>query len=107
MKDPYGYRGRLLSDIAEYDFEIEHIKRHNNVFANVLSRLGIGEPNYDADPIIPVLNVAQRSLSGRESQPDTTPRWHDMGEAQKADIVIAKVLQWIAAREWPSFEAIK
>ncbi len=25
MKDPYGRRGRMLSDIAEFDFDIEHM----------------------------------------------------------------------------------
>ena len=44
MKDPHGRRGRMLSDMVEYDFEIEHIKGHNNVVADVLSRLGFGEP---------------------------------------------------------------
>ena len=55
----------MLSDIAEYDFEIEHIEGQNNVVADVLSKLGFGEPNRDADPITPVLNAAQRSTSGQ------------------------------------------
>ena len=39
--------------------------------------------------------------------PDATPRLHDIAEAQNADTVITKVLQWIAAGERPSFESIK
>ena len=40
MKDPYGRRGRLLSDIEEYDFTIQHIKGTENTLADALSRFG-------------------------------------------------------------------
>ena len=63
MKDPCRRRGRMFSGILEYEFEIEHIEEQNNVVANVLSRLGFGKPNRDADPIRSVLNIAQRSIS--------------------------------------------
>ena len=40
MKDPYGRRGRLLCDIAEYDFKIQHIDGSVNLLADALSRFG-------------------------------------------------------------------
>ena len=86
---------------------MEHIEGQNNVVADVLSRLEFDEPNREADPITPVLNVAERSTNRQESQPDTIPRWHDRIRPQKENTVIAKVLKWRATGEWPSFEAIR
>ena len=73
MKDPCGRRRQMFSGIAEYEFEIEHIEEQNNVVANVLSRLGFGKSNRDADPITSVLNIAQRSISLQESHKTQLP----------------------------------
>ena len=40
MKDPYGRRGRLLTDIEEYDFIIQHIDGTENTLADALSHFG-------------------------------------------------------------------
>ena len=40
MKDPYGRRGRLLADIQEYNFRVQHIRGTDNSLADALSRIG-------------------------------------------------------------------
>ena len=40
MKDPYGCRGRLLADIQEYNFMVQHVRGTNNSLAYAFSRIG-------------------------------------------------------------------
>lgn len=106
MKDPYGRRGRMLSDIAEYDFDVEHIEGRKNVVADALSRLGFDKDGQETEFPTPVSNVAALTEE-QQDQNNTLPKWHIMARAQKADPVIAEVLQWITKRTRPSYEAIK
>jgi hypothetical protein len=62
MKDPYGRRGRLLSDIEEYDFTIQHIKGTENTLADALSRFGYDKVNN---------KVASNSLSTQDKASQT------------------------------------
>ena len=43
MKDPYGRRGRLLADIQEYNFTVQHVRGTGNSLADALSRIGYGK----------------------------------------------------------------
>ena len=102
MKDPFGRRGQMLSEIVEYDFDNDVGK---NVIADALSRLRFDEnPNGEALLKTPVLQVTEKPTN--ESQPESSPRDNDMLCAQKADPVIAVVLQWVAAGERARFEMI-
>lgn len=43
MKDPTAKLARIRMELADYDFEIEHIKGVDNVAADALSRIHIQE----------------------------------------------------------------
>ena len=43
MKDPYGRRGRLLADIQEYNFTVQHVRGTDNSLADALSRIRYGK----------------------------------------------------------------
>ena len=107
MKDPYGRRGRMLSDIAEFDFGIEHIEGKRNVLADTLSCLGFDKLDEDtgSDPPVACVTAVQNCKS--LDQPTVPPHWPDMQQAQTADPVVSEILQWVTTGVRPPYEAIQ
>lgn len=107
MKDPFGRRGRLLSDIAEFSFDIEHIEGKENVLADALSRLGFDKSIEDRSSDSSVAAVTANNSSDPAVPTTVLANWPDMRKAQNADPVVADVLEWVSAGVRPPYEAIQ
>ena len=105
MKDPYGRRGRLLADIQEYNFTVQHVRGTDNSLADALSRIGYGkdkktdkdfadkECQTDQAVAAPIRMVEDAGKSGEQTM--------DLKTWQQTDRDTSKVMMWMTKEEHP------
>ena len=105
MKDPYGRRDRLLVDIQEYNFTVQHVRGTDNSLADALSRIGYGNDEKTdkdfADKECQTDQAVTASVRMVEDTGKSGEQTMDLKTWQQADRDTSKVMMWMTKEEHP------